>query len=188
MTWKRGSADGANSAIYLPQISRTLVDQLDFHLRTFNLTAADKADQPVKQSVAKRPAAAPSEDCASLLRSDQLENNLLCIEQAARMMASLVEQAGSVDEREKLGISLAQVENKLGVFERAFETMSDELREARRDAEEQRCRALVAESRLENLVSAVTKMIAPLGRRNSFDPDRISPTPDDSSSGYGERA
>ena len=161
MSFKGGLAGGSGSALYGPRISRSLVDQLESHLRTLGAPAAD----PVRDRKGDRTdgSASPAVAHAPIqLRIDQLENALNCVKKAAKAMAERDEQVVSSNERTGMQQTLAALEQRVHAFEREFVTVSEQLRDARRETEEHRQRSLVAESKLDSLMAAVAKMIAPL--------------------------
>ena len=162
MSFRGGLAGGSGSALYGPRISRSLVDQLEAHLRTLSTPVAEsvevrkegRTDGPPSSAVAHAPAQ---------LRIDQLESALVCVKKAAKAMAELDQRAVSADERAATREALATLEQRLFAFEREFATMSERLRDARRETEEHKQRSIVAESKLDSLMAAVARMIAPLG-------------------------
>lgn len=156
----------SSTAIYLPQINRTLFEQLDAHLRSFFAPMSEGAVAPVYADMG--PYEDVAADTAARLRSDQLESTLRRVQEAARIMAACVsEKTDMVDEGLRLRDTLARLEDKLSTLDRDFHTLSAALHEARRDAEEHRYRAEVAEDKLESLTEAVGEMIAQFGPRDT---------------------
>lgn len=152
MTVAGAPKDVSSSAIYLPQINRALVDQLETHLRTLCLPAAERS-----MSLVNDLAHYPTQ-----LRADQLESTLRCVKCAAHTMTTLSETALASSEAQS---KTKYFEERLVLFEQAFAAVSAELIEARSIAEEFRCRSYVAEEKLKTLMEAVAKMVEPLNRQ-----------------------
>lgn len=168
MSSEVGSSRGSGAALYGPRISRSLVDQLESQLRTLGVSAiAVPAPAPVVkhcEALAAAPISAVASKGSSHLGIDQLESALNCVKKAARTMALLDEQAVGPDERASMNEALSGLERRLHAFEGEFAAMAERLRDARRETEEHRQRTLAAETKLDSLMAAVAKMIAPLGQ------------------------
>ena len=174
MSFRGGLTGGSGPALYGPRISRSLVDQLESHLRTLGVPALE-TDRPRKVALIEGPALSAGPHVPVQLRIDQLENALICVKNAAKAMAEFDEKAVSANERAGMQETLAVLERRLHDFEREFSTMSEQLRDARRETEEHRQRSLVAESKLDSLMAAVAKMIAPLGSAEGVTRHRSPP-------------
>ena len=174
MSFRSDLARGSGSALYGPRISRSLVDQLESHLRTLSIPAAD-TDRVRAGGRIEGPAPSAVSQAPIQLRIDQLENALICVKNAAKAMAELEKQVVSMDERAGMQAALATLERRLRGFEREFATVTEQLRDAQRETEEHRQRSLVAQSKLDSLMAAVAKMIAPLGPAEVVAHHRLPP-------------
>ncbi len=175
MSFRGGLAGGSGSALYGPRISRSLVDQLESHLRTLGAPAAETVEVRKESRIESPPSTAVAHAPAQL-RIDQLESALVCVKKAAKAMAKLDEQAVSPDERAATREALATLEQRVHAFEREFATMSERLRDARRETEEHKQRSIVAESKLDSLMAAVARMIAPLDQTEVVTRHRSPPS------------
>ncbi len=162
-----GPSRGSGAALYGPPISRSLVDQLESQLRTLGVPAI--AVPAAAAPTVKHCEASPSSTTSTTIgqRSghlgiDQLERALNCMKEAARAMAVLDDQAVGPDERTSMNEALSGLERRLHAFEGEFAAMAEKLRDARRETEEHKQRSLAAETKLDSLMAAVAKMIAPL--------------------------
>ena len=179
MSSEVGPSRGSGAALYGPRVSRSLVDQLESQLRTLGVPAiAVLAAVPaVKhcEAPASAKTSATIENRSGHLGIAQLESALNCVKEAARAMAALDEQAVGPDERTSMNEALSGLERRLHAFEGEFATMAGKLRDARRETEEHKQRSLAAESKLDSLMAAVAKMIAPLDPAEAAMRVRTSP-------------
>lgn len=164
MSSEVGPSRGSGAALYGPRISRSLVDQLESQLRTLGVPAIAVPVAAPAVKHCEKPVSTPVPAAAGrgTLGIDQLESALNCVKKAARAMAELDEQAVGPDERASMNEALSGLERRLHAFEGEFATMSEKLRASRREVEEHRQRSHAAETKLESLMTAVAKMIAPL--------------------------
>ena len=160
MSSEVGSSRGSGAVLYGPRISRSLVNQLESQLRTLGLPAIPV---PAPPPTVKHCEVSPSAKGLVQLGADQLESALNCVKVAAQAMAELNEQVVGPDERASMNQALSGLERRLHAFEREVARMAGKLQDARRETEEHRQRSLAAETKLESLLAAVAKMIAPLG-------------------------
>lgn len=141
-----GDWDGA---VYVPPISRTLLEQLDQHLRGFcEATAFAGPDKNGK----------PAPGAPVLPTADELAGSLLLIVKAAAVMnkVDLLFRAGSGSSNDWIG----ELTQKVSVYQSCLDAAASQLRSAYADVEEYKQRSFVAERKLELLMSVISQSLS----------------------------
>ena len=135
-------------AIYMPGVSRSLLEELAGHLRgCFHGTSATSMDltevpDVLAASAGVRAAPSPAE----------LADALATIKRAAALVSPLVEH-------EQLKRSFISLEQQVSQYERSFDSVTEKLQHVKAEAAEYKRRFLAAEEKLDVLMGALSRAV-----------------------------
>ena len=141
-------------AIYLPRISRSLLDDLAAHLsQCCQEHVARTVVDPVSDYLT-----AKNEVACARPSSAELDSALRTVERAALLMGEFQALARPLDEYEEIERGLLLLKSRLSAYERGFDILAEQLRFAKDEAEGHKRRSVAAEHKLEVLMSAVSRI------------------------------
>lgn len=152
-------SDVYDCAIYVPRISRSLLNDLAGHL---SQCCGNKVEGEVHDGAARVIEVASARFHGKVAHSapsaSELASALATVKRAAALMAEFLAVGRQIGEYDEIERSLHVLMDRISQYECSFDLVAEQLREAKVEAEEYQRRCVTAEHKLDLLTGAVLKM------------------------------